>query len=163
MTTVEIPLSVPALKRDPEQDKRGDAPPAPPKPEPLKPDGTPTTETWRKIGALLRQGMPVLTRAGRGGNKFDYVTATQVADRLDTVLGPGTWSTRFVVLDRDKAIVECTLTIFGVSKADVGYPNNPGPNVEDEAMKSAYSDAFKRAATQWGVGRFIREKDKATD
>lgn len=158
-TAVEIPLSVPPLKRDPDEDQRGDAP----KEVLINADGTPTAAGWRKIGAFLRQGMPVHARAGRGGKSFDYVTASDVANRLDTVLGPGNWATRFVVIDRDRSIVECTLTIFGVSKADVGYPNNPGPNVEDEAMKSAYSDAFKRAATQWGVGRFIREKDKATD
>lgn len=121
-----------------------------------KPDGTPTERGWLKIGLLLRDEMPVKQRPGRGNLKFDYITARQVAERLDSVVGPGNWQTQFLVIDADKAVVQCTLTIFGQGKADVGYPNNPGrPELEEEPYKAAYSDAFKRAAVAWGIGRFL--------
>jgi len=124
----------------------------------VNPDGTPTSHGWRVIGKRLRErdGFTVKSRKGRGSQSFDYITARQVADRLDTVIGPGNWETRFLVIDADKQVVQCTLTIFGQNKSDVGYPNNPGrPELEDEPYKAAYSDSFKRAAVAWGVGRFL--------
>lgn len=129
-----------------------------PSPLLMLPDGRPTALGWRKIGEHLRKPMDVKQRPGRGSQKFDYITARQVADRLDTVIGPGNWETRFMVVSSEKAVVECTITIFGQEKSDVGYPNNPGkPEQEEEPFKAAYSDAFKRAAVAWGVGRFLYE------
>jgi hypothetical protein len=122
-------------------------------------DGTPTRLGWREIGSNLRKPMAnVKQRRGRGGMQFSYITARQVQDRLDAVVGPGNWSTRYRV--HDGGAVECTLIIFGVSKADVGYSNNPDadpedPQYEHEPLKAAYSDAFKRAAVAWGCGRFL--------
>lgn len=173
--TFEIPLSVPLRLREVNDKGAPAARLEPPmaatladKPAPARPewgwlqnqDGTPTRDGWHKIGALLRKEMPRKTRKGRGGLTFDYINARQVMERLDTVLGPGNWSTRFRVLDLTATAVECTLTLFGVSKSDVGYANNP-ENPEDEALKSAYSDSFKRAAVHFGVGRFLYE-DKAS-
>jgi hypothetical protein len=119
-------------------------------------DGKPTKDGWRKIGELFRKEMPSKQRKGPGGRIFDYITARQVMDRLDTVIGPGNWATTFRVLDLDTCAVECTISVFGVYKADVGFPNNP-EHPEQEALKSAYSDAFKRAAVHFGIGRFLYE------
>ena len=99
--------------------------------------------------------MPVRQRKGPGGRSFDYITARQVADRLDRVIGPGNWATSFHVLSVEDHIVECTLSVFGISKADVGYSNNPDSENESEPLKEAYSDALKRAAVQWGIGRWL--------
>jgi hypothetical protein len=119
-------------------------------------DGQPTKEGWRKIGELFQKPMPTRERPGRGG-KFKYVTARQVQDRLDRVVGPGNWMTHFRVLDLEERVVECTLMVFGVAKSDVGYSNAPDSEHESEPLKAAYSDAFKRAAVQWGIGRFLYE------
>lgn len=124
------------------------------KPVLINADGTPTPDGWRRIGAAFRAEMPSQTRPGRGGMNFSYIDARDVQDRLDGVIGPGNWSTTYRVLDVDRAIVECTLTVFGIDKADVGYPNDAS-KPEQEALKSAYSDAFKRAAVHWGIGRFL--------
>ena len=102
--------------------------------------------------------MPARQRKGPGGRSFDYITARQVADRLDKVIGPGNWATSFRVLSVQDHAVECMLSVFGISKADVGYSNNPdSPDSENESepLKAAYSDAFKRAAVQWGMGRWL--------
>jgi len=45
--------------------------------------------------------------------------------------------------------VHCDLLIFGKARSDVGTPANTEP------VKSAYSDALKRAAVQWGIGRYL--------
>lgn len=125
-------------------------------------DGTPTKEGWRKIGEVLRQPMPTKQFKGKGGRTFDYVTARQVADRLDKVVGPGNWSTRVRVERADHPVaVLVGLAIFGVWKWDAGYSNNPDADeptdkaFEDEPLKAAVSDGFKRAAVQWGIGRWL--------
>jgi hypothetical protein len=117
--------------------------------------GMPTKEGWRKIGEFLRRPMPTKERPGGRGGTFKYITARQVQDRLDTVIGPGNWSTRYTLIDPSGPAVECQLTLFGVTKADVGYSNNPDSDHESEALKAAYSDSLKRAAVAWGVGRWI--------
>jgi Rad52/22 family double-strand break repair protein len=54
-------------------------------------------------------------------------------------------------------VVECTLTVCGARRADVGYSNAPDSEDEIEPAKAAYSDALKRAAVGFGVGRWLYE------
>jgi hypothetical protein len=82
-----------------------------------------------------------------------YVDARTVLDRLDEVVGPTGWSDKYEVLfnsfdDEGRRTVEvkCTLTVLGVSKEDVG---------EGDSLKAAFSDALKRAAVKFGVGRYL--------
>jgi len=87
-----------------------------------------------------------------------YHDARHVMERLDNVFGSHAWQDSYRVLGA--GAVECTLSIFmeasnrWVSKSDVGYPNSP-TDPEPEALKSAYSDAFKRAGVKWGIGRYL--------
>jgi hypothetical protein len=138
--------------------------PAEQKPEPVlqNPDGTPTRDGWRAIGERFRKEMPSKERAGRGGKSFSYVTARQVAKRLDDVVGPGNWSTDWQCLRAEHPVAaRVGLSVFGVWKWDVGYSNNPEADEEAdksyelEPLKAAVSDGFKRAAVQWGVGRWL--------
>jgi len=125
-------------------------------------DGKPTAAGWREIGKRLAAIMPVRTfDAGKRG-RFEFITARQVQQRLDQVVGPGNWSTNVQIIRSEhpvSALVE--LCIFGVKKADVGYSNNPDAedpedkSYETEPLKAAVSDAFKRAAVQWAIGRFL--------
>jgi Rad52/22 family double-strand break repair protein len=133
-----------------------------PTPDPAKeplitPDGRPTPRGWRRVGDLLAQPMSTRSFNGRGGQRFEYVTARQVAKRLDDVVGPGNWSDTYRVLSMEPWIVECTLTVCGVAKSDVGYSNTPDaePGEEAEPAKAAFSDSFKRAACKWAVGRWL--------
>lgn len=90
-----------------------------------------------------------------------YIDARAVMDRLDEVVGVGMWSTSYRCIDPMEKAVECTLMLLvdgaWISKADVGYPNEArdADNPEKEPWKAAYSDALKRAAVQWGIGRYI--------
>ncbi len=120
-------------------------------------DGTPTPRGWRKIGELLRKPMQTRERKGPGGRMLAYITARDVQNRLDGVVGPGNWSTSFRVLTQEPWVVECTLTVCGASRADVGYSNAPDSENEMEPAKAAYSDALKRAAVGFGIGRWLYE------
>jgi hypothetical protein len=80
------------------------------------------------------------------------VDARTVLDRLDEAVGPTGWSDKYEVLfnsfdDKGRTVeVKCTLTVLGVSKEDVG---------EGDSLKAAFSDALKRAAVKFGVGRYL--------
>ena len=91
---------------------------------------------------------------GTRGLLVAYIDARQVFSRLDELFGPDGWQTSYRVLDAASGAIECTLTVGGISKSDVGYPNRSGG---EEPLKAAYSDATKRAAVQWGIGRWLYE------
>lgn len=86
---------------------------------------------------------------------FAYVDARAVMKRLDDVIGPENWMDSYeaVAGDGGKRGFICTLylKINGewISKQD-------GADETDfEAIKGGLSDAFKRAANKWGVGRYL--------
>lgn len=77
-----------------------------------------------------------------------YISAREVMARLDEVVGPDGWFDRYtpLVLVEKNYAVQCHLTVRGVTKEDVG---------EGDSLKAAFSDALKRAAVKFGVGRFL--------
>ncbi len=86
-----------------------------------------------------------------------YVDARDVMDRLNWVLGPGNWETKYVP-DLSNKIVECHLTVTypsgkKVTRIDVGDMSQQ-PDQGDKS-KAAYSDSLKRAAVQFGVGAYF--------
>jgi hypothetical protein len=86
-----------------------------------------------------------------------YIDARTVMDRLDAVAGAGNWSDsyRLISAGDGEFAIECTLTIFGVAKTDVGTADELDEGTTAPKSKSAYSDALKRAAVKWGVGRYL--------
>jgi hypothetical protein len=72
-------------------------------------------------------------------------------ERLDEVV-EGQW-TDFYSIGINGG-VECRLTVCGVTRSDVGTAD------DNEKEKSAYSDAFKRAAVKFGIGRFLYDLPK---
>jgi len=86
------------------------------------------------------------------GQVVAYIDARTVLDRLDEVVGPGHWQDSYEIIadrqDGERRLVEvrCRLTIMGITKEDVG---------EGDSAKAAFSDALKRAAVKFGVGRYL--------
>jgi hypothetical protein len=81
-----------------------------------------------------------------------YLDARNVMERLDEVVG-GEWSDVYQSVQVGAKVgAECQLNILGVTRSDVGDPESDGM---DSSLKSAYSDAFKRAAVKFGIGRFL--------
>lgn len=75
-----------------------------------------------------------------------YVTARAIQDRLDLVCEPNGWWNEF----RDwKGGQLCGITIGNVTKWD------GAKDTQIEALKGGLSDAMKRAAVQWGIGRYL--------
>lgn len=101
---------------------------------------------------------------GNSGLVATYVDARAVAERLDTVF-PLAWESSEVVVEStpDKLAVCCTITLIlpdgqKVSRSDVGVSDNG--EREADRHKSAWSDAFKRAAVKFGVGRYLYDLGK---
>ena len=86
-----------------------------------------------------------------------YIDARTVMDRLDQVVGPGNWSDtyRLISAGDGEFSIECTLALFGVPKSDVGIAEEEDDGSQASLSKSAYSDALKRAAVKWGIGRYL--------
>jgi hypothetical protein len=121
-----------------------------------------TTRTGVTAGelAVLTQPIPqeeIRQRQGPGGKVLDYIDARTVMDRLDE-LGADVWQDRFE--DRADGSVRCGISILvegeWVTKWDVGTES------DIESDKGSYSDAFKRAAVKWGIGRELYGKPATT-
>jgi len=100
-------------------------------------------------------------RQGPGGMVFTYVDSRAVAERLTSVLGIGGWSFKVDIADLSKSVVKGEITAQIVDKmvthSDYGYPNS---DRDPEALKSAASDALRRAAVQMGVARDLYSPER---
>lgn len=84
------------------------------------------------------------------GQVLAYIDARDVMDRLDEVCGPPGWQNRYTHAEK-KTICE-----IGILTTDEWVWKADGAGESDiEAEKGALSDAFKRAAVRWGIGRYL--------
>jgi len=105
-----------------------------------------STIQWR-AGATTKDKTRALALA--------YIDVRAVMNRLDQAVGVGAWSDTYRIIQLDSQYaVECTLTINGISKTDVGELSNTDP------IKGAYSDALKRVAVKFGIGRYLYDLPK---
>src|SRR5271170_4625408 len=109
-----------------------------------------------------------------------YADPRAYSDRLNEVVGPNKWSTHYEVstiapiqgvpdketgkLDwkdkftyKGKVLVVATLTIEGVGK---NSGTGESDAVDENAITSAEAQAFKRAATRFGLGRYLYDLPK---
>lgn len=91
----------------------------------------------------------------QSGRPVPYVTARVVMNRLDEVAGPAGWWDEYTPIDN---AVVCKLTIrtpdgSTITKCDAGGCSQTSDSSDVE--KSGFSDAFKRAAVKFGVGRYL--------
>lgn len=102
-------------------------------------------------------------RRGAGGKEFDYIDSTMVQNRLDDAVGPGNWSDKYQIID---TCVYCEITITlpdgrrvtrgDCSAYDLKREGDPKEQTNSKVKKTAFSDAFKRAAVKFGIGRYLR-------
>lgn len=102
----------------------------------------------------LKKEMPYKWRVQEskehGANCVAYIDARQVMDTLDEVVGAENWQSKYESHNNN---LYCSIGIKidgdWVWKTDCGSESN----IEKE--KGEASDALKRAAVQWGIGRFL--------
>ncbi|MDX0180886.1 hypothetical protein GOC16_08480 [Sinorhizobium meliloti] len=91
-----------------------------------------------------------VTKDGTKALALAYIDARDVMDRLDEVCGPENWSDRYE-FHGSRTVCYLSIRVNGewITKAD-------GAGDSDvEAEKGAISDALKRAAVKWGIGRYL--------
>src|SRR5579864_7120607 len=84
-----------------------------------------------------------------------YVDARVIQDRLDDVLGVAGWQDEYECLPDGSVVCRLRLRLGNewITKMDVGGPSEQ-PDAGDRT-KAAFSDALKRAAVKFGIGRYL--------
>ena len=85
------------------------------------------------------------------GLPLAYIDARDVMDRLDFVLGLGNWQTKYFETPKGRVMCElsCLINDKWITKTD------GAGDTGTEGEKGAISDALKRAAVSFGVGRYL--------
>jgi len=80
-----------------------------------------------------------------------YVTNRAIMNRLDDVVGPENWMNRF--MECESGAVECGI---GIKCGDEWiWKYDAADRTQVEGTKGGRSGAMKRAAVQWGIGRYL--------
>lgn len=92
-----------------------------------------------------------LARDGGRAMALCYITSRSVQNRLDDVCGPAGWESSFTETAAGRVIATISIDMGTrwVSKSD-----GAGATAK-EGEKGGLSDAFKRAAVMWGIGRYL--------
>lgn len=113
---------------------------------------------WQTLLEQLTQPFPGSTIQWRAGAKSNnkkraqalaYAEPRVYEDRLNEVC-PGDWSCQFKPWGENRII--CELTIHGVKRSSTGEPGDSPAKV---AGTSSEAQAFKRACSKFGLGRYL--------
>lgn len=91
------------------------------------------------------------------GIALAYVDARDVMNRLDLVCGATGWQNRYPLANNDLLICEIGIK----TESEWLWRANGAGQTQVEAEKGSASDAFKRAAVMWGIGRYLYDLPNA--
>lgn len=100
----------------------------------------PAKISWR-VGAMTKDKTKAMALA--------YIDARDVMERLDDAVGPANWQSEYS--HTHPAVCRIGIKIDG----EWVWKSNGAGDTDVEAEKGALSDAFKRAAVLWGIGRYL--------
>jgi hypothetical protein len=89
------------------------------------------------------------------GMALAYMDARAVMDRFDAVCGPDGWQCNYTM---SGAVAICNIGVLMPSGNWIWKADGAGAT-DVEGEKGMLSDALKRAAVRWGVGRYLYEMD----
>lgn len=99
-----------------------------------------------------------VTEDKRKGLVTPYADARAIQDRLDCVLGPENWQSDFLstpASGKEPGGHICCLRIFYPEKNIWITKSDGAGSTQVEPIKGGISDAFKRASSAWGIGRYL--------
>ena len=114
-----------------------------------------------------------LSKKSQKGLAVPYLDARAVADRLDEVVGQNCWKDEYkpwhtyktTVKEDGKSIEKeirsqlCVLSIYDNERGEWVSKTDAAENSNIEPVKGGISDAFKRAAVKWNLGRYLYKMD----
>lgn len=125
--------------------------------EPLE-KKSPVSQLTKALAAPLDPGdikfKPQVVKGNRA-LAIPYLDARTIQDRLDEVLGVEGWQDEYTPLPDGSVVCRLRVRCDGewITKVDVGGPSEQ-PDSGDR-LKAAFSDALKRAAVKFGIGRYL--------
>ena len=87
------------------------------------------------------------------GMALAYVTNRAIQQRLDDVVGPMNWKNEYKMWDSKSQL--CGISIYCEERKEWITKWDGAGQTDFEAIKGGLSDAMKRAAYQWGIGRYL--------
>ena len=87
-----------------------------------------------------------------GSNCVAYIDARDVQDLFDEVCGQDGWQVKY---EEHKGNLFASIGVFSTESMGWIWKSDCGTESQVEKQKGEASDAFKRAAVMWGVGRFL--------
>lgn len=103
----------------------------------------PERVSWR-VGSVTKDGKKAMALA--------YIDARDVMERLDAVVGPGRWQRRHPHVN---GTTTCEIDLWLADMGGWVTKTDGAGDTAVEAEKGSLSDSFKRAAVNWGVGRYL--------
>jgi len=111
---------------------------------------------WRLTLTTQNQNGP-----GFVGLAVPYLDSRAIQKRLDSVIGADNWQNTFKVVSTGKADEPtahiCTISIYNAERNEWVSKSNGAGNTDIEPIKGGMSDALKRAASMWNIGRYLYE------
>jgi len=86
-----------------------------------------------------------------------YIDSRAIQNRLDEAVGALNWSNSFSAWQGNAQI--CGISIFNAERGEWVTKHDGAENSNIEAIKGGLTDAFKRAAVLWGIGRYLYQID----
>ena len=85
-----------------------------------------------------------------------FITSRAIQRRLDETVGPFHWKTEFSPWHQfGNGSQLCALSIYDEERKERVAKTDGAENSDIEPVKGGLSDSFKRAAVQWGIGRYL--------
>lgn len=94
-----------------------------------------------------------------------YLDARAIADRLDAVVGQKRWKDEYkpwhdYATKKEKKFAQlCTIYIYDEDLKEWIGKTDGAEDSDIEPIKGGLSDAFKRAAVRWNIGRYMYQLD----
>ena len=95
------------------------------------------------------------------GLAVPYVTNRAIQNRLDKVAGADGWKNEYIPWHSDgkKSSQLCGISIYFESRGEWVTKYDGADDSDIEPIKGGLSDSMKRAAVQWGIGRYLYTMD----
>jgi hypothetical protein len=92
------------------------------------------------------------------GFAVPYLDSRALQNRLDNVVGRGNWqNTCIAYAAGSNTAFICTISIYNAERKEWIAKSNGAGSTKVEPVKGGISDAFKRTASMWDIGRYLYE------
>ena len=108
-------------------------------------------------GREIEWKIQVTSQDKQRGMAVAYMDARAVQKRLDETVGPFNWKNVYSLWHDNSQI--CGISIFYDERKEWVTKFDGAENSDFEPIKGGLSDSFKRAASVWGIGRYLYEME----